>query len=378
MSSISFPHSGAFGASSGSSSVHDDAVFSPSFEPSGSSFQMNPLSQHPPRTPRTSIISNAASTNSTQVYGQEIYGAKGDNKSEHEAESVDEEPTTPRPRKKVRHETIWKEVLSTSYGRDKTLKLLQYSIRVYLLVHTTLAATAALRKPTGRSWEVEIVKRLESTAAGFSLTRKCLILFNWLHPLHSIMDQHHASSDGILGKSKTAAKPLLHTVLHAPPPVLLELLNAVSDDLATFSKLGLLGKRTGDRAARLSDWCWFASTLVNLVENAVERSVIIGLQHEVESRLYTESMTGTTSKSIPASKHDEKELQRLQKKDYWLQITRAKLLMDLVFVSYDVFKMKKAKAPMQAITGLASAVLSTAKLYNNHKLSLIKPSNPPF
>lgn len=180
--------------------------------------------------------------------------------------------------------------------------------------------------------------------------RKCLILFNWLHPLHSIMDQHHASSDGILGKSKTTAKPLLHTVLHAPPPVLLELLNAVSDDLATFSKLGLLGKRTGDRAARLSDWCWFASTLVNLVENAVERSVIIGLQHQgergrrdvvpppdvdgsaVESRLYAESMTGTTSKSIPASKHDEKELRRLQKKDYWLQITRAKLLMDLVFV----------------------------------------------
>jgi hypothetical protein len=43
-------------------------------------------------------------------------------------------------------------------------------------------------------------------------------------------------------------------------------------------------------------------------------------------------MTGTTTKSIPASKHDEKELQRLQKKDYWLQIARAKLLMDLIFV----------------------------------------------
>jgi len=29
---------------------------------------------------------------------------------------------------------------------------------------------------------------------------------------------------------------------------------------------------------------------------------------------------------------DEKELARLQKQDYWLQITRAKLLMDLIFV----------------------------------------------
>jgi hypothetical protein len=121
MSSISFPHSAPFGSHSASSSVHDDAVFSPSFESASSSFQMNPLSQHPPRTPRTSIISNAASTTSTQVYGQEIYNTKEDTKSEHEGESVDEELATPKPRKRVRHEAIWKEVLSTSNGRDKAL-----------------------------------------------------------------------------------------------------------------------------------------------------------------------------------------------------------------------------------------------------------------
>ena len=36
----------------------------------------------------------------------------------------------------------------------------------------------------------------------------------------------------------------------------------------------------GERAGRLADWCWFASTLVNLVENSVERSVILDLQHQ--------------------------------------------------------------------------------------------------
>ncbi len=53
----------------------------------------------------------------------------------------------------------------------------------------------------------------------------------------------------------------------------------------------------------------------------------------VESRLYKESMTGTTAKSKPrASKIDERELSRLQKKDFWLLVTRTKLIMDLVFV----------------------------------------------
>ena len=53
----------------------------------------------------------------------------------------------------------------------------------------------------------------------------------------------------------------------------------------------------------------------------------------VEGRLYSESMTGATAKSKPkASKIDEKELSRLRTQDYWLQVTRTKLLMDLIFV----------------------------------------------
>ena len=53
----------------------------------------------------------------------------------------------------------------------------------------------------------------------------------------------------------------------------------------------------------------------------------------MESRLYAESMSGTTAKSNPsANKLDEKELGRLQRQDYWIQVTRLKLLMDLIFV----------------------------------------------
>lgn len=53
----------------------------------------------------------------------------------------------------------------------------------------------------------------------------------------------------------------------------------------------------------------------------------------MEGRLYNESMTGVTAKSKGKStEKDEKELARLQNKDLWLQISRAKLMMDLIFV----------------------------------------------
>jgi len=165
----------------------------------------------------------------------------------------------------------------------------------------------------------------------------------------------------------------LHTILYAPPPLLLELVNATADDIATWSRLGLLGKKLGTRAERFSDWCWFLSTLVHLVENSVERQMIGSLQAEVEGRLYTESMTGATAKSKPTtSKIDEKELSRLRNQDYWLQVTRTKLLMDLIFVSYEVFNLQRGRDAVKAFTGLTAAVLSSAKLFDRHKRTLLK------
>ena len=60
----------------------------------------------------------------------------------------------------------------------------------------------------------------------------------------------------------------------------------------------------------------------------------------VESRLYDESMAGATGKSNPsAQKLDHKELARLQRQDHWIQVTRLKLLMDLIFVcECDIFQ----------------------------------------
>lgn len=120
-------------------------------------------------------------------------------------------------------------------------------------------------------------------AARVNPSRKCLLLFNWLSPLTAIRAQQSvpfSSEQTTAATSKQTMKPFLHTVLYAPPPVLLELVQAAADDVFTFSKLGLLGKRTGERARRFSDWCWLLATLVGLVENGVERQMIGHLQHE--------------------------------------------------------------------------------------------------
>jgi hypothetical protein len=79
---------------------------------------------------------------------------------------------------------------------------------------------------------------------------------------------------------KKADRPFLHMLLYAPPPVLLELVNAIADDVATWSKLGLFGRKVGEHAGRIADWCWFISTLVGLTQNAFERQVITSRQHE--------------------------------------------------------------------------------------------------
>ncbi|KAI0959792.1 hypothetical protein AcW1_004517 [Taiwanofungus camphoratus] len=364
MSSITFPYSGpGYMSSASSSSGHEHHEYSPAFDDlSNSSFQMNPLSSHPPRTPRPSVVCSSYS------YSAEVYNNGEDTKEksrtyEEETDDGDEDKVDEDAQNKVRKEEIWRELLVTSNGRDKAFKLMQYSLRLYLMLHGAVMSTAALKNKSRPPWEVELVKRCESSIAGFSLTRKCLILFNWLTPLTSILTQHssmpfvteHSSGSSL---SKTKGKPLLHTFLHAPPPVLLGLINGLSDDVYTFSKLGLIGRRIGERAGRFADWCWFTSTLVDLVENTVERGVILDLQHQVESRLYAESMTGSTGKSNPAAhKLDEKELARLQRQDYWIQMTRLKLLMDLIFVSYNVFRLKRAKSQVQTFTGLAAAAL---------------------
>lgn len=76
---------------------------------------MNPLSSHPPRTPRTSVIS------SSHIYGGDIYTPKEEvieQQPEYFSEDEDDK-TQVEAKSHIRREDIWRELLKTSYGRDK-------------------------------------------------------------------------------------------------------------------------------------------------------------------------------------------------------------------------------------------------------------------
>ncbi|TDL29273.1 hypothetical protein BD410DRAFT_892604 [Rickenella mellea] len=371
MSSISFPTGPGRPRSPSLPNGHHEDFFGSSYNAS-SSFQINPLSAHPPRTPRTSVTSSQAHTYTTEMYGAEETHEEKEVIVEEDIEDVIEDVHS-EAKARVMNAEVWREILKTSTGRDKAFKLIQYSLRVYLLFHAAATKSSLLRKPVHLPWEREVVRRLESTISGLSLTRKCLILFNWLTPLTAILAaEKNTFSMTSLSKAKEPPKPLAHTFLHAPPPVLLDLFNGLSDDIYTFSRLGLIGKRTGERAAKISDWCWFVATIIALVELNFERSITKTNMKHVESKLYNESMSGATANSTAqVTKVVEKELEKLQKQDYWLQVQRTKLLMDLVFVSYDVFNLKPARDTVKAIAALASAFLSSAKLFNTHRNTLI-------
>ncbi|KAI0301792.1 hypothetical protein B0F90DRAFT_1838296 [Multifurca ochricompacta] len=367
-----------------SSSSHHDPLYPLSFDSaSAGGFQMNPLSAHPPRTSRNSVITTSAMSFSSQGNNSKEDMEERPDDPEEELDDDDEGSQEKSAAKgQVHAQDVWRELLKTSVGRDKAFKLIQYSMKVYLFFHTAISRRMPVQGARKRGFEAELLHRLESAVSRLSVTRKCLIMFNWLTPLTSILAEHSASPVYTAGGAEAASpphKPLLYTFLHASPPILLDLVQAIADDVSTCSKIGLLGKRTGERAGRFADWCWFASTLINLVENNVEHSMIINSQRAVESRLYAESMAGATAKSAPRNtKVDDRELKLLQRQSYWLQVQRTKLVMDLIFVSYEVFKWQRGREAIKALTGLASALLSSSKLYDRHRNSLVKTKTLSF
>ena len=125
MASITFPHAdtGLHAAGASSSSTHDlsDSYFSGSYEAPNASYQiqMNPLSSHPPRTPRTSV------TSSSVRFGSEIYTSQEIAEEAHielsdDIETDDEdEKAHEEAKSRIRKEVVWQELLTTANGRDK-------------------------------------------------------------------------------------------------------------------------------------------------------------------------------------------------------------------------------------------------------------------
>ncbi|KAI8344797.1 hypothetical protein BC941DRAFT_342199 [Chlamydoabsidia padenii] len=116
--------------------------------------------------------------------------------------------------------------LSDLEGRDKMMKIIQYSFKV-LLFHQWVDA-----------------KRWSAMVSHLSQTRKLLRVGKWIDTLLS-----QTTSYIVLG-------------------------NRVADDLFCFYKLGVVGPGIGKKAERLAMYCWFLNICIDL------KSTIMSLQQK--------------------------------------------------------------------------------------------------
>lgn len=111
MSSVTFPSESQYGISFIHSTVGDeDGPYHSGFE-STHGIQMNPLSQHPPRTPRQSMVHGSG-------YDPSVSSPRRASTApdiEEEEEHVHDHPAKAR----VTSEEVWREIFKTSDGRDK-------------------------------------------------------------------------------------------------------------------------------------------------------------------------------------------------------------------------------------------------------------------
>ncbi|WRT67473.1 uncharacterized protein IL334_004445 [Kwoniella shivajii] len=209
-------------------------------------------------------------------------------------------------------------LMDTTKGRDKVLKCFQYSLKTYVYLLTLIARIRPLSP-----WFKSNSKRMKLAISGLSLTRKCLLLLNPLHPLSDLLSQEPMSPRTL--------------VVH-----LIDLFSALSDDVYCLYKLGIVGRRTGLVADNWANRFWFLTTIMGLYK----------------LHLKTIPKIANSPLSIEKRRSDLSEAK-------W---TNRKLVADLAFVSYDVFELNFPilEEPMKCFTGLVSGLISACKLYNQN------------
>ncbi|WWC89693.1 uncharacterized protein L201_004618 [Kwoniella dendrophila CBS 6074] len=207
-------------------------------------------------------------------------------------------------------------VMDTSKGRDKVLKCLQYSLRTYLYLLTLITRIRPLSK-----WFKSNSKRVKIAVSGLSLTRKCLLLLNPLHPLSDLLSNEPMSAKTLVGH-------------------LIDLFSCISDDIYCLAKLGLVNKRTGDWGDKWSNRLWLLTTLMGLYK--------------------------LHFKTIPKIANSACSVEKRRNELSDAKWTNRKYIADLFFVSYDVFEPDYPNfgEPMKCFTGLLAGLISAFKLYD--------------
>lgn len=135
---------------------------------------MNPLSTHPPRTPRTSIIT---SNTTSHVYGQSIYedkeGTEGAARPDAE-EDEEEDEALKVAETRVRKEEVWRDLFLTSNGRDKAFVSLPPTKSCLTYLNLYLETNAIFYSPVSTLSHIGIYQPSTPTTDAFTMgSRSC-------------------------------------------------------------------------------------------------------------------------------------------------------------------------------------------------------------
>ncbi|PRT55069.1 hypothetical protein B9G98_02689 [Wickerhamiella sorbophila] len=126
------------------------------------------------------------------------------------------------------------EILQKRDGKDKSIKIIQYTAKLIMILGKTPAVSSAYAK-------YGLDARLSPLARELSMFRKVIKLFDWVKTLREIQEDDEL--DWIS---------------------LVDLYTEIMDDLYFYAKIGVLDKRLTDRFARQADIGWFITIFGNL------------------------------------------------------------------------------------------------------------------
>lgn len=244
--------------------------------------------------------------------------------------------------KKISNIDAFIRIFDTKDGKDKIIKIIQYSLRLVLWSnsHTSLRQYLSTHPKhihlavfylTLLKWSTAIVPQ-------FSLFRNILRFGNWMRPLRSLTTQQQSHSKCL--------------------DEVIDLYNAVFDDLYLFTKIGLLVDiypRLGKVADRQANYAWMCS-------------IVLGLEREYRklSALSTcstgHSNVAKTKDSQRADAHSQycqcKECQQR----FLSQLNATKLFCDLIFCGLDLAELRVSPL-IPTAAGLVSAIIGYYKIY---------------
>ncbi|KAJ3085629.1 hypothetical protein HK102_013984 [Quaeritorhiza haematococci] len=253
--------------------------------------------------------------------------------------------TSPKPRQLplLAKILILRRILLLNDGRDKVLKIIQYTAKTLLWAYLIDQKTNPVAIP-----------RTKALASHFSTARKIIRLLHWLEPFNSLND-FFVKEDGarvLLGTSKEQLTPLARQMLALEVfNNTVGIVNDVSDDVICLGKLSVVDKRWVSILSPLSDRLWYTSIFLDMNQNLYDT-------RKLEIKLKKAEKEG-----------DAKTVSTLREKLYMQRISLAKLCADWVFCTYDVFGLgdKGWSEGWQNVSGLIAALLGTYKLWVKHQ-----------